>query len=869
MNSKSIISTALREAEMSSSAFSGAIQQADVDRVLVGFEFEFCMPNQKINEILKGDFTTDSEERIFQDLKQSPLFKDYNNGGEIDISQINSFTKAFNIKPDFEYSTMKASLKAYIDMVIEKCKTLFYEIPEEFRARISRIAKRRLAKKLTTFDNFRNRVKLYKYDAVYAATVLRYRYEEMIYLDQFVEYARTQASLSAIRKTLFMMQSLQYDKLTIVNLLAFVCKTTSTNIRKNPENYLDIVTIPEARKLLQKTKEHWQQRTGRPYDKFAAAVSELCSDIIGKSPVIFQSYHAHKKNLVDWYIEPDGSLNPESNQQSGELVSPPMSPVLAMEMLGKFRQMASAGEFSASKNQRTGLHINISIPKKIDPLKLAMFAGDEYILQQFGRENYIYAENVIQQLQRRLKMGSGVSSHKKISMDFRTDSDKAIDRINKIAKSIMSSHTASISGSNSKYLSFRSVGFDYLSDVGYSNTVAAVGRFVRAIIIASDPDAYREEYLKKLQQLIEKTSPTTSTATTDESSLTQFYRDIKVNGVPAIQATIYVSQRNSSLLRLKQPLVNSILQSVGVAPIKRNYIINRYDYTGDYSSFIIAINQPMDEQQKQELTDRLANSKLPSNPQSTAVAVRDAHPNYTRSVTITGTTIDSLNHLKNITATLIRINDAWGSYVGWALIRPTRISNANMSPSLRNALSMIKTEIINSISSQRRKKPNLPEEVQENNQLSSNKPIYYFAYGMLTDPRKMMKLNAKKIGRAALSDFKLELMQHANVIKDPGSTVEGVLWKIDQEALEVLDAVEGYPVYYNRINVQVNVDGRSVNSEVYVMTSDSRERSYQHGYPTQRYINDMLNGYRSSNINMNQLKIAVDELHARIDNEGS
>jgi hypothetical protein len=73
-----------------------------------------------------------------------------------------------------------------------------------------------------------------------------------------------------------------------------------------------------------------------------------------------------------------------------------------------------------------------------------------------------------------------------------------------VARDLMDEHTVSISGENKKYFSFRHAGGDYLSN--YAKIVNTVGRFVRAMLIASDPDAYRQEYLAKITKLIGPTA---------------------------------------------------------------------------------------------------------------------------------------------------------------------------------------------------------------------------------------------------------------------------------------------------------------------------------------------------------------------------
>jgi hypothetical protein len=83
--------------------------------------------------------------------------------------------------------------------------------------------------------------------------------------------------------------------------------------------------------------------------------------------------------------------------------------------------------------------------------------------------------------------------------DKKISSKLKLQFIQKIAQDISHSHSASISSENSKYISFRHTGGNYLTD--YQGIVNVVGRFVRAMVIAADPTAYRNEYLAAVAKL--------------------------------------------------------------------------------------------------------------------------------------------------------------------------------------------------------------------------------------------------------------------------------------------------------------------------------------------------------------------------------
>ena len=266
------------------------------------------------------------------------------------------------------------------------------------------------------------------------------------------------------------------------------------------------INMPEA---LAVTPERVQQQAARgrdddddddffygdkDYDEAAQGMAAVLRDGIaqGQNVRIFQEYHQSRKALDTWYIEPDGSLDDPPGGTSMEVVSPPLPAAQAIPTLRAFIARArEIGLETRGGEGGTGLHINVSIPDNLDILKLLVFSGDEYVLRQFQREESDYAESVMRELESFSRMPA--------SRQRQTD-QRLIKYLEQTARQVTDSHTASISR-NSKYISFRHAGDDYLNNL--QSTVDVVGRFVRAMVIAATPGAYREEYLKRLAALIE------------------------------------------------------------------------------------------------------------------------------------------------------------------------------------------------------------------------------------------------------------------------------------------------------------------------------------------------------------------------------
>ena len=133
-------------------------------------------------------------------------------------------------------------------------------------------------------------------------------------------------------------------------------------------------------------------------------------------------------------------------------------------------------------------------------------------------------------------------------------------------------------------------------------------------------------------------------------------------------------------------------------------------------------------------------------------------------------------------------------------------------------------------------------------------PIYYFAYGMLTDPQLMQGI--KLVGVAELNNFSYHMYAWANVEPSPRHSVHGCLWEIDHNVMAQLDRAEGYPSLYDRRTYPVMCNGKKYAAEVYVMTPATLEQ-VQGSQPTKSYVNRIVRGYQNAGVPMFQLERAL------------
>jgi hypothetical protein len=146
--------------------------------------------------------------------------------------------------------------------------------------------------------------------------------------------------------------------------------------------------------------------------------------------------------------------------------------------------------------------MNVSVPgfelNKLDYVKLAIFLGDEYVLDQFGRAGNTYC----------------ASAMEKIRSIAKTQPDKVKTMLQQMqgnlsamaSKIVHTGTTSKYTSINTKdgYIEFRSPGGDWLGEYAadpgkITNTLL---RFTVALDVAMKPEAFRQEYMKKLYKTL-------------------------------------------------------------------------------------------------------------------------------------------------------------------------------------------------------------------------------------------------------------------------------------------------------------------------------------------------------------------------------
>ena len=132
-----------------------------------------------------------------------------------------------------------------------------------------------------------------------------------------------------------------------------------------------------------------------------------------------------------------------------------------------------------------------------------------------------------------------------------------------------------------------------------------------------------------------------------------------------------------------------------------------------------------------------------------------------------------------------------------------------------------------------------------------------FSYGMNTNLAQMSQRcpGARSLGHAVLPHYAFEFKSFATVTPKMNSQTHGVLWEITDQCEQSLDRLEGYPLYYSKINVWVEHQGNMIPCMTYLMYPDEEPN-----YPSNSYVDLLEEGYTSHGINTDQIDWALVQL---------
>lgn len=135
----------------------------------------------------------------------------------------------------------------------------------------------------------------------------------------------------------------------------------------------------------------------------------------------------------------------------------------------------------------------------------------------------------------------------------------------------------------------------------------------------------------------------------------------------------------------------------------------------------------------------------------------------------------------------------------------------------------------------------------------------YIAYGsnLNLDQMAMRCPTAKVLGSSTLRGYQLLFRGYesgavATIEKRANGKVPVLVWELETSDEKALDRYEGWPSFYRKEYIKINLNCKWVTAMVYIMNEGRRL-----GKPSQRYYNTILEGYRNAGFNTNSLTEAV------------
>jgi|694.fasta_scaffold00178_27 hypothetical protein len=327
--------------------------------------------------------------------------------------------------------------------------------------------------------------------------------------------------------------------------------------------WLNDIGIDQMSDVLREYTISWPYYTDPESNVDINQVGDDFSDAIGRPVNASDRYHGGRREAGRYVVEPDGSLDPDSDDDQGlEFVSPPLPIDEMLSDLNKVR--AWANRTGCYTNDSTGLHINVSVPgfsqEKLDFVKLAVLLGDERVLENFGRAGNTYAKSAMKIVKDNIRSNPGPAAALLTKMKANMDS--------LATKAIHSGTTAKYTSINTKdgYVEFRSPGGDWLGD-NFDLIEPTLLRFVVALDAAVDPEKYRQEYQKKLYKLL--------TADSKDDSTIRYFVDYVAGKIPkaALRSFVKQAQLERGLKKNPAPEPAATKEPAATSGSRQRYVV--------------------------------------------------------------------------------------------------------------------------------------------------------------------------------------------------------------------------------------------------------------------------------------------------------
>ena len=129
--------------------------------------------------------------------------------------------------------------------------------------------------------------------------------------------------------------------------------------------------------------------------------------------------------------------------------------------------------------------------------------------------------------------------------------------------------------------------------------------------------------------------------------------------------------------------------------------------------------------------------------------------------------------------------------------------------------------------------------------------MLYLAYGMNTNIDQMAGRcpGSISIGRVDIPDYRLVFRGVADIEECPGNVLQTVMWDITPACEDALDILEGYPTFYTKKYLNVEIGTKVYQAMIYQMVGDRLDYST----PSMYYQNMLEEGYQDHGLDLDQI----------------
>lgn len=131
---------------------------------------------------------------------------------------------------------------------------------------------------------------------------------------------------------------------------------------------------------------------------------------------------------------------------------------------------------------------------------------------------------------------------------------------------------------------------------------------------------------------------------------------------------------------------------------------------------------------------------------------------------------------------------------------------------------------------------------------------YCLAYGRNLDLERMKEKcpHSILVGKSMLKDYQISFKKYITIEPHIGGEVPVGIWGIDADGAEKeLDIIEGFPEMYRKEYVELEFDGRTIESLVYLINDTNVK------VPDEQYFGRLLKGYADFGFDRRYLDDAV------------